>query len=142
MTTFVADAPEVRQALGLFKPVSPTDRQKITATMLGSRVLDVARYPRAVFTITTVNPLDGQPPGSAGRYRLEGTFTLHGVTRPIQVTTSVEPADRLNTVRMRGEFAILQSDYGMKPYSAMAGLVRVADRLEIRGDLMLGDSGR
>jgi hypothetical protein len=43
---------------------------------------------------------------------------------------------------MRGGFAILQSEYGMKPYSAMAGFIRVADRLEIRGDLMLGDSER
>jgi polyisoprenoid-binding protein YceI len=110
--------------------------------MLGPEVLDVARYPRAVFAINGANPLDGQPPGTAGRYRLEGEFTLHGVTRPIQVTASVEPAERPNVARMRGKFAILQSDHGMKPYSALAGLVRVADRLEIRGDLMLGHSTR
>jgi polyisoprenoid-binding protein YceI len=142
LTTFVVDATEARQAFGMFKPVAPSDQQKITATMLGSEVLDVARYPRAVLAITAVVPLDGQPVGSLGRYRLKGKFTLHGVTRRLHITAKVEPADRPNTVRMRGEFAILQSDYGMKPYSALAGMVRVADRLEIRGDLMLGDPGR
>jgi polyisoprenoid-binding protein YceI len=110
--------------------------------MLGSEVLDVARYPRAVFAITAVIPLDGQPAGSPGRYRLKGEFTLHGVTRRLDITAKVEPAERANVVRMRGGFTILQSEYGMKPYSALAGLVRVADRLEIRGDLILGDSER
>jgi polyisoprenoid-binding protein YceI len=142
MTTFVADAAEARQAFGLFKPVSPSDQQKITATMLGSEVLDVARYPRAVFAITAVIPLDGQPAGSPGRYRLKGEFTLHGVTRRLHIIAKVEPAERANIIRMRGGFTILQSEYGMKPYSALAGLVRVADRLEIRGDLMLDESGR
>jgi polyisoprenoid-binding protein YceI len=142
LRTFVVDATEARQAFGMFKPVSPSDQQKITATMLGSEVLDVARYPRAVFAITAAIPLDGQSVGSPGRYRLKGEFTLHGVTRRLHITAKVEPADRPNAIRMRGEFAILQSDYGMKPYSAMAGMVRVADRLEIRGDLMLGEPGR
>jgi polyisoprenoid-binding protein YceI len=142
LTTFVADTAEARRVFGWSKTVSPSDQQKITATMLGPEVLDVARYPRAVFTITTVSPLDGQPLGIAGRYQLAGEMTLHGVTRPVHVTVSVEQAERPNVVRMRGKFAILQSDYGMKPYSALAGLVRVADRIEIRGDLTLGDSGR
>jgi polyisoprenoid-binding protein YceI len=142
MTTFVADSAEARRVFGWTKTVSPSDQQKITATMLGSDVLDVARYPRAVFAITTVIPLDGQPLGNAGRYQLAGELTLHGVTRPIRATVSAEQAERPNVVRMRGKFAILQSDYGMKPYSALAGLVRVADRLEIQGDLILGDSGR
>jgi polyisoprenoid-binding protein YceI len=142
LTTFVADTPEARRVFGWSKSISPSDQQKITATMLGSEVLDVAHYPRAVFAITTVRPLDGQPPGNAGQYQLAGELTLHGVTRPVHMTVNVEPAERPNVVRVRGKFAILQSDHGMKPYSALAGLVRVADRLEIRGDLMLGDSGR
>jgi polyisoprenoid-binding protein YceI len=142
MTTFAADASEARRVFGWSRPVTPSDQKKITAAMLGSEVLDVARYPRAVFAIARLSPLDGQPPGSAECYRLEREFTLHGVTRPIRLTASMEPAERPNVVRMRGKFTLLQSEYGMKPYSALAGLVRVADPLEIRGDLMLGASGR
>ena len=142
MKSFVADPAGARRALGLTKPVSAADQQKTTASMLGADVLDVARHPTAVFAIAAAIPLDGQPVGNAGRYRLQGEFTLHGVMRPLQLSVSLEPTDRPTVVRMRGEFTILQSEYGMKPYSALAGLVRVADKLEIQADLILGAAGR
>ena len=40
-------------------------------------------------------------------------------------------------LRMRGSFSILQTAYGMQPFSAMGGLARVADQLQIWGDLVL-----
>jgi polyisoprenoid-binding protein YceI len=142
MTSFVADTAAARQVLGLAGGVSPSDQRKVTATMLGGGVLDVAHHPRAYFAIAAARPLDGQPAGQAGRYGLDGTFTLHGVSRPLQMIATLEPTDRLDAVRMRGAFAILQSEYGIKPYSALGGIVRVADRLEIQGDLILGAPGR
>ena len=142
MRSFAVDVAEARQALGLTRPVSPSDQKKITASMLGADVLDVARYPNAVFAIAAAVPLDGQPVGDVGRYQLRGEFTLHGVTRPLLFMATLEPTDRPSMVRMRGAFSILQSEYGMKPYSALAGLVRVADKLEVTGDLMLSVSGR
>jgi polyisoprenoid-binding protein YceI len=142
MKSFAADPPEARQALGLSKPVSRSDQRKITANMLGADVLDVAHHPRAVFAIAATRPLDGQAVGDPGRYQLQGEFTLHGVRRPLQLIATVEPSDRPSLFRMRGAFSILQSEYGMTPYSTLGGIVRVADKVEIWGDLVLGDESR
>jgi polyisoprenoid-binding protein YceI len=137
MKTFVVDPPEARRYLGLAKDVSDSDRNKVTATMLGPQVLDVSRFPRAVFTIASVAPLDGQAAGAPGRYELTGDFALHGVTRRLQISAKLEPTDKPSALRMRGSFSILQTQYGITPYTALAGLVKVADTLEISGDLVL-----
>jgi hypothetical protein len=38
---------------------------------------------------------------------------------------------------LTGSFAIKQTAYGMKPYSSAGGLAKVADELEISGELSL-----
>jgi hypothetical protein len=142
MKTFTADLPEARHYLLLTKKVSPSDQKKTTANMLGSDVLDVTRHPRAALAITTATPLDHQSVGAPGRYRLDGTFTLHGVTRRLPLDVTVDSTSRPGIVRMRGNFAILQSQFGMTPYSALGGIVKVADKLEIYGELVLRQSSR
>ena len=49
----------------------------------------------------------------------------------------VEETETPGVLRMRCGFAILQSQFGMKPYKALGGLVGVEDRLEIWGDLLI-----
>ncbi|MFO0949828.1 MAG: YceI family protein [Isosphaeraceae bacterium] len=137
MRTFVADLPNVRAALGLTKAVSAGDQRKTTANMLGPDVLDVARHPTARYEVRSCLPLDGQPSGAAGRYRLEGVFTFHGVSRPLTFDTTVREMTTPGLLWMRGSFNLLQTHHGMTPYSALAGLVRVADKVEITGDLIL-----
>jgi polyisoprenoid-binding protein YceI len=139
MRRFVADTPGGLRAFGMTKKVSASDQKKVTANMLGADVLDVARYSRAVFALASSTPLDGQAAGTPGRYTLEGEFTLHGVTRRVPLTVILEETGSPGTLRMRGAFAIRQSLFGITPYSALGGLVRVADELEIRGDLVLTD---
>jgi polyisoprenoid-binding protein YceI len=136
LTTFQADTAQARQYVGLDAKV-PSDAHKVTANMLGLDVLDVGHYPRAVYTITSVRPLDGQALGQPGRYQLDGRFTLHGNSQPLQVAAVVEPADKAGGLRMRGTFTIRQTAFGIQPYSALAGLARVADPLPIWGDLVL-----
>lgn len=140
MSTFTADLPEARDYFQLTKKVSASDQKKTTANMLGRDVLDVAHHPRAVLAITSATPLDRQAPGTLGRYQLNGTFMLHGVTRRLPLTVSVDSTSRPGVVRMRGNFAILQSQFGITPYSALGGIVRVADKLEIYGELVLRQS--
>ena len=82
-------------------------------------------------------PLDGQAAGQPGRYQLDGRFTLHGVNQPVQFVATIEPADKSGGLRMRGTFTIRQTAFGIQPYSALAGLARVADPLPIWGDLVL-----
>lgn len=137
MRTFASDRPEARRYVGLTTPVSQSDASKTTTTMLGKDVLSVARYPTAHYAFRSATPLDGQPPGTPGRYRLEGDFTLHGVTRAKTLTAIAEPTDSPGILRLRCEFPIRQSDFGMKPYAALGGLVGVNDELRIWGELVI-----
>jgi hypothetical protein len=137
MGTFVADRPEARRHVGLTGEISASDAQKTTATMLGKDVLNVARFPTARYTYRSATPLDGQATRVPGRYQLDGDFTLHGVTRSMPLTAIVEFSETPGVLRMRCEFAIQQSQFGMKPYSMIGGLVGVNDRLPIWGELTL-----
>ena len=137
MKTFITDTPEARKYVGLTAPVKASDQQKSTANMLGPDVLDVQKYPQATFKITSCEPTDGQPAGSAGGYMVNGTFTLHGVSRPLSFAAKVEQASESAACRVRGAFAINQSSFGMKPYTALGGLVGIQDRLEIWGEFVM-----
>jgi hypothetical protein len=142
MKTFNADTPEARQYVGLSGTVSIGDRQKVNANMLGQDVLSVAQYPTATYAIATALPLDEQAPGEPGRYKLDGQFTLHGVARPQPLIAQVEKTATPGVLRIRCAFAIQQSEFGITPYSTLGGLVGIADRLDIWGDLLIRSSSR
>ncbi len=135
MASFVADTPEARQYVGLEGRFA--DAQKVTANMRGEGVLDVANHPRTVYAITAVAPLDGQAVGQPGRYQVTGQLTLRGSAQAVGFVAQVSQTDKPGVLRMRGQFSILQTNFGIKPYSALGGLVKVADELKVWGDLIL-----
>lgn len=136
--TFVADTPEARRYVGLSPDFSRTDAQKVNANMLGPDVLDVARFPTATFKITSFQPLDNQAQGEPGRYQCNGTFTLHGVTRNLAFNAQFERnPQRADVWHLRGAFNVLQTAYGITPYSVGGGFIKVADQLTIWGELVL-----
>jgi hypothetical protein len=137
MRTFVSDRPEARDYVGLTKAIPASDADKVTATMLGKDVLDVAQFPTARYACRSMSMLDDQAAGAPGRYRLEGEFTLHGMVRTMPLTATLEKTDKPGVLRMRCTFPVLQSAHGIKPYKAVGGLVGVNDTLEIWGDLVL-----
>ncbi len=137
MRTFVADLPEARQYVGLTGSVSASDKKKTTDNMIGSDVLDAAKYPTATYKITSSAPLDGQAAGAPGRYKLDGGFTLHGMTRALALVAKVEATAAPGELRMTGSFPLVQTQYGMRPYSALGGLVGVADQIDVWGDFVL-----
>jgi polyisoprenoid-binding protein YceI len=58
-------------------------------------------------------------------YRIKGELTLHGVTRPI--SAKVNPrGDRWST-----QLSINQPDYGIEPFSAMLGTLKVKPKVRI-----------
>jgi polyisoprenoid-binding protein YceI len=141
MTTFVADGPDARKAVGLDPNFSASDAQKVNANMRGADVLDVAKFPRATYKIASMRPLDGQAAGGPSRYMVSGTFTLHGVSQQCPFEATVSPACQSGApfpmFEMRGDFTISQTTYGIQPFSAMAGLVKVSDEMKIWGVLIL-----
>jgi polyisoprenoid-binding protein YceI len=138
MESFTADTAEARKRVGLEKKkVSANEAKKVTETMRGADVLGVAEHPKATFRITSITPLDKQAVSEPGAYQVEGSFTLHGTEQKLPFKAKVERGDKEGQLRMTGAFTIKQTDFGIKPYSAAAGLAKVADQLEISGDLIL-----
>ena len=137
MSTFEADTAQARRYVGLDADFSASDARKVNANMRGPEVLDVKRYPQAAFAMTSMKPLDGQAPGAIGKYELSGQFTLHGVTHPIQFTATLANVGARDVLSLQGQFTIAQSSYGIKPFSAAAGVIGIEDELTIYGGLFL-----
>src|SRR5262249_33530072 len=133
-----ADTAEARKHVGLEKKkVSENEAKKVTEAMRGGDVLDVAQYPTATYRISSVAPLDKQAAGEPGAYQVEGRFTLHGAEQKLPFTARGERTAKEGALRMTGTFSLRQTDYGIKPYPAAGGLAKVADELEITGELVL-----
>ena len=106
----------VLEGHGGAKPLSEKDKAKIeseaSATLKGATV---------DFGTTTPTGLGGT---------LAGTVTLNGVTKPFSLPFEVHVADGSAEVRANGE--LVQSEFGIKPYSAMLGALKLRDMVEIR----------
>lgn len=133
MTSFTADTPNARKAVGLTGTTDASTQAKVNANMRGSDVLDVDHYPTATWEIHSTRQVPQEKPGDPEKWELSGDFTLHGVTRPLRITTIVETEK--GWLHIRGAFAVLQSKFGMKPYTKALGAIGVADQLRIYGDV-------
>ena len=102
------------------------DAPKVQEAMLGPKVLDAVRYPAITFQSTSVTGA----PSSPGAYRLtvQGSLTLHGVTRPVTLPLAVEVG--AGGLQATGRMTVRQTDYGMEPVS-VAGVVKVKNELAI-----------
>jgi len=142
MTTFTADTAQARKYVGVDGNVSAADANKVNDNMRGAQVLDVTRFPTATFTIGSCNPADRQAIGAAGRYLLEGQFTLHGVTRQLQILAELAGTNTPGVVSLKGWFKVKQTDFGIRPFTAAAGAVGIDDTITIYGDLYLRAAAR
>ncbi|MEO3792906.1 YceI family protein [Nonomuraea sp. B10E15] len=118
-----ADSLVVRQGTGGVKPLTESDRREI-GKILGEKVLHTRRHPTITFRSTRVE-------GCAEEFRVEGELTLVGVTRPAEVRGSLAEG------RVRGSAVIVQSRWGIRPYSALFGALKLSDEVEVRFDVGL-----
>jgi YceI-like domain len=133
MQSFTADTDVARQYVGLSGATAPATRQEVRANMLGSAVLDAAHYSTASFVVRAVAKLPQPSSKGLPQYQLDGDFTLHGVTRPIRVVAEAE--EQKGWLHLRGGFTMLQTQFGITPFTKAFGAVGVADELKVYGDL-------
>jgi YceI-like domain len=135
MSSFVADTDEARKFVGLQIPTDAGTQQQVNANMRSPDVLDVAKFSTATFAIQSLRQLPQPSWRGLPQYELAGDFTLHGVTRPIQVVADVE--EQNGWLHLRGGFSMLQSQFGITPFKKAFGAVGVTDELKVWGDLWL-----
>lgn len=132
--SLVVDEPEVRKRYALPPIVPERDRRTVDSEMKGPGQLDVARFPTMSFSTTGVD----NPSQEAGALRLlvVGDLTIHGVAQRVRIPVSVVVADGL--VTGTGKLKLKVSDYGIKPYSAYLGAVKVKDEVVLHVKLVAG----
>ena len=117
------DSFEVREGTGGVKPLTDADRADIRNT-LRTKVLDSARYPSIVFE-------SGRVSGTPEAFRIDGELTIVGVTQLITVEGGVRGD------RVQGSAVVAQTRWGIKPYSAFLGALRLQDEVEVQFDIGL-----
>lgn len=110
-------------SLEVMTPPETAEVRKVTKAMRED-VLHADIYREITFVSTAVTPIEGG-------FRVRGQLTLVGQSHEVSVDlTGVSGRD---TLRLEGRFPINQTEYGIKPYrGGPAGVVRVADRVELR----------
>ena len=132
MRSFRAETPTARKYVGLTGDSDDSTRKQVTDNMLGAEVLDVAKFPQAVFDIQSATRYAAAPAGSPPVYLLDGQFTLHGTTKRLRMLVQADEANGM--IHLRGQFPLLQSTFGITPFTKLLGTVGVADQLLVYGD--------
>lgn len=117
------DSFEVREGSGGVKPLTDADRADIKNTIRG-KILNTRQYPTITFTSRQVS-------GTTESFRIDGDLTIVGVTQPVTVQ------GRLTDSRAQGSSAVVQSRWGIRPYTAFLGALKLRDEVEVQFDVGL-----
>jgi hypothetical protein len=109
----------IREGRGGLKPLTDRDRRDILGQ--ARKQLDTGRYPEASYTATTFTPDD-----DGGGGAIDGTLTLHGQSRPLRLQVA-----RTGDGQYRASGTVVQTQFGIKPYSGMFGALKLRDDVEI-----------
>jgi hypothetical protein len=98
--------------------VTDDDKRKIEGNIV-NEVLKTSSFPEIRFVSTSVTPSDGG-------FRVTGELTLHGQTRPLTVQSRPEGGKQVAKIEIN------QPDYGIKPYSAMLGALKIKPTVTVQ----------
>jgi polyisoprenoid-binding protein YceI len=114
------DSVQVESGTGGVTPLTVVDKQVIRRN--AGKVLDVEAHPEVVFESSSV---------ALGEDSIDvsGDLTIHGVSLPLATTLSVSQG------RVQASIPVVQTDFGIRPYSAMLGQLKVSDEVTVDIDV-------
>jgi polyisoprenoid-binding protein YceI len=117
-------------SLSVTDDIKENDRQEIDRQM-HENVLESDGYPEISYACSKIS----SSKTGDGQYwvALSGELTMHGVTHSQPVSARV--AVNGDALRATGEFSVLQSDYDIRPVSAVGGTVKLKDELKLSFDI-------
>src|SRR5262245_54400939 len=116
------DSFEVREGSGGVKPLTDGDRTEIKRTL--QKILHSGSHGAITFVSTRVS-------GTPESFRLDGDLTIAGETHPVTVQ------GQLANGRARGSATVTQSRWGIRPYSAFFGALKLRDDVDVEFDVAL-----
>jgi polyisoprenoid-binding protein YceI len=127
--TVTAETGSLRVLEGTGGAKKLSDRDKREIAMTARRLLDADRQPEVRFTSSRVTQND------QGGGAVLGTLVLHGQERPFTLEVG-HPSEKL----FRATGTVIQSEYGIKPYSGLLGALRLADPVRVEAEVDLTGS--
>jgi len=116
------DRPQWRVEAGLKREIDDASIRGTRTNLLGPRVLDASRHPE-------IRIRGAREAGPAWRPRMRAVIRLRGEIREIIVPVAVELND--HELVATGGFAFDHADFGMQPFSAAGGALRVAEKIHV-----------
>lgn len=106
-----------------------TDEAQLTAHLKTADFFDVAKYPKATFVSTKIEPANN---AGGGTYTMTGNLDLHGIKKSITFPANIQVT--LESVAVDGEFAINRKDFGIVYAGKADDLIRdeVVIKLNLR----------
>ncbi|HEV8019896.1 MAG TPA: YceI family protein [Candidatus Lustribacter sp.] len=101
------------------------DRSDVQSNMLGTEVLDAARYP-------TIHFASKRAEVAGTRSEIEGDLTLHGQTHPLAVHVA-----KIDDQHFTGSAVIRQTAFGMTPIRVAGGAITVKDEVTVDFEIVL-----
>jgi polyisoprenoid-binding protein YceI len=126
-----ADSFEVREGRGGIKSLTDADRAEIRKTI--RELLDTARYPAITFGSTALR-------GTQRELSVDGQLTIRDATHPLLVRGSIE--ESCGDPRLRTTAQVVQSQWGIKPYSAFFGALKLGDAVDLDVEATLVPTGQ
>lgn len=123
-----ANSFEVRAGTGGVKPLSDSDRAEIKKT-IREKVLHTDRHPTITFLSKNIG-------GTQESFRIEGDLTIAGTTQPVEVHGSITDG------RAQGSATVVQSRWGIKPYTAFLGALKLSDEVTVEFGIGITAPGR
>ena len=114
--TIDARSIEIVEAVGGMKSLSDKDRKDIGKN-IDDKVLQTGKFPELKFASTSVS-------GSAPNFQAAGNMTIVGNTKPVNVDLNV------NGTQVVAKTSISQKEFGIKPFSAMMGAIKLRDDVD------------
>lgn len=115
----------VVEGSGGVKPLTDGDKEEIRRAM--QKPLRIADYPTAMFRSTEVR-IDG------GKATLQGELTLAGRTHSVTLQVARETDGTLV-----GHAEVVQSVWGIKPYTGLLGALKLRDAVDVDVSVSLSD---
>jgi polyisoprenoid-binding protein YceI len=123
-----ASSLEVREGTGGVRPLTDDDRAEIRRN-IAEKVLDSARHAQITFASTAVEHT------GADALAVAGDLAIAGVTHPVRFEVALERG-AVGTV-LRATLPVVQSTFGIRPFSALMGTLKVADPVEVMAEARL-----
>lgn len=115
------DSLQVLKGEGGVTPLSGPEKVVVRSNALKS--LDVKKYPQIRFSAEDIAK-------TGTGYRLTGTVEIHGTSRPQVVELDVD--DDGGTWVMSAQLPVVQTEFGVKPYSLLMGTMKINDEVTIK----------